>query len=132
MSRERRRTKRYRADLPARFRIIPPSTPGDATPFESAQVQDLSEGGVRMLTNTVRVQGLHILQPTVTTSEQCILEIELPHGDPPLTVPGKVAWYDQAGEDSPFSFQAGVQFIDLSPEQKQEIRSLLQRLKTEV
>jgi len=132
LSRERRRTKRFRADLPARFRIVPPSHPADASPFQSAHVQDLSEGGVRILTDTVRVEGLHILHPLVATSEQCLLEIEIPHDDPPLTVRGKVVWYDRAGEDTPFSFQAGVQFVDLSPDRKQEIRSLLQRLKTEV
>ncbi len=81
-----------------------------------------------MLTNTVRVQNLHILQPTLSSSEQCELDVETVDMDPPLTLRARVAWYDKAGEGSPFSFQAGLQFLELSGEQKQEIRNCVKRI----
>ena len=128
MSRERRRYKRYQMEMPVRFRIVPPSQPGKASPFQPARLTNLSEGGVLMLTNTVRVEDLHIFHPTLSTSEQCVLDVETVEIDPPLVLRAKVAWYDKAGEESPFYFQAGLQFIDLSGDQKKEIRNCIKRL----
>jgi hypothetical protein len=82
-----------------------------------------------MLTNTVQVEGLHILQPTPSTSEQCVLDLETVNMDPPLILRAKVAWYDKTGAESPFSFQAGLQFVDLSRDQKQEVRNCIKHLK---
>lgn len=129
-SRERRQHRRYVIDLPARFRIVPPSQPGRASPFQEARLTDLSEGGARLLTNTVQVQDLHIFQPTQCTSEQCVLLVEIPDTDPPHTLRARVIWYDHAAEDSAFTFQAGLQFIDTTADQKKDIRSYVQRLKS--
>jgi hypothetical protein len=129
LQKERRRFKRHRTDLPARFRIVLPSRPGDATAFYAARISDLSEGGLRMLTDTVRVDELHIFQPAPTTFEQSVLDIEIAGAEAPLTVCARVVWYDRAAEGSPFSFQAGVQFVDLTPEQKEAVLGLLRGLK---
>jgi hypothetical protein len=129
LPRELRRFKRYRADLPARFRIVLPSRPGNATAFHPAEINDLSEGGLRMLTDTVRLEDLHIFHPAPTTFEQSVLDIEIAGGEAPLRVFARVVWYDRTGEGSPFSFQAGVQFVDLTPEQREGVLGLLRDLK---
>ena len=129
MARERRRHKRYPIDLPARFRIVLPSQPAAASPFQTARLADLSEGGARLLTNTVRVENLHIFHPTASTSEQCLLDVEVAETDPPQTVRARVIWYDHTPEGSPFAFQAGLQFLEPSADQRKEIRTCLERLK---
>lgn len=128
MTRERRRHKRFPLEMPVRFRIVPPSQPGNASAFQPARLQNLSEGGVRLLTNTVRVDDLHILHPTPLTSEQCEIDLETVDQDPPLKMRARVAWYDRTGQDAPFSFQAGLQFIRLSREQKREIVTCVKRI----
>jgi len=131
LHKERRRTKRFRLDLLTRFRIIPPSHPDKASSFLAAQIYDLSEGGMRILTNTVHAEGLHIFHATVSPPEQCILEIRIVDLDPPLTIHGKVVWYDKMEQDPSYEFQIGLEFVNLTKDQQETIRTILKILKKE-
>jgi hypothetical protein len=124
---ERRRDTRYRVDLPARFRIFLPA-PGRpaSSAFLAARVYDLSEHGVRLLSDQVQAGGLHILHPDYTTSERCLLEIEIPAEDATLVLQGKVVWYDRTPEGSDLAFQMGVEFLEVGAEVKKRIRRLFQ------
>ena len=127
MPMDRRRSKRYRLDLPVRFRIYVPSDRENATPFLPGQIHDLSEEGMRLLVNTVQSGGLHILHPTPTTSELCHLEIEILGDESPLTLQARVVWYDRTGEGQAFAFQAGVRFLDLTQDLKKQIQKVMRR-----
>jgi c-di-GMP-binding flagellar brake protein YcgR len=124
---DRRRFKRHRLELPIQFRIYLPSRPDTSSQFLSAQIHDLSLSGMRLLTNTVQSGTLHIFHPDLTASEQAELEIEVPDGDQTLTLTGRVAWYDHNAEGHPYSFRAGVEFLDLAPEDRMRIQSLIKR-----
>lgn len=125
---ERRRSERYRLDLPVRFRLYLPSRPEDSrTTFFQARLYDVSRHGVSFLTDTVEHRGLHFFHPTFPFSEQCTVEVELPGADEPLLLQGRVVWYDKAESDSPCAFRAGVEWIDPPSRLAKDIKALLRR-----
>lgn len=124
---DRRRFKRHRLELPIKFRIYLPSRPDTSSTFLSAELHDLSQSGMRLMTNIVQSGPLHIFHPHHTASEQAHLEIEVPDGEQTLTLIGRVAWYDQNTEEHPYSFRAGVAFVDIGSEDRMRIQSLIKR-----
>jgi len=123
---DRRKAKRYLLKLPIQFFIYAPSLPDKTSPCLAAQLHDLSELGMRMLTSHVRSDDLHILSPNLTTSEQCQLKVDIPMEGDSLILHGRVIWYDRNAGTEPFSFQVGVEFIDPSPDLKGKIKELIQ------
>jgi len=124
---DRRRFKRYPLKLPIKFRIYLPSRPDTSSTFLTAQLHDLSQSGMRFMTNIVQSGTLHIFHPDLTASEQARLEIEIPDGEQTLTLTGRVVWYDQNTEEHPYSFRAGVEFVDIGSEDRTRIQSLIKR-----
>ncbi len=127
MQSDRRRFKRHRLELPIKFRIYLPSRPDTGSAFLSAQLHDLSQSGMRLMTNVVQSGPLHIFHPDPTASEQSLLEFEVPDGERTLTLTGRVVWYDRNTEEHPYSFRAGVEFVDLGAEDQKRIQSLIKR-----
>lgn len=122
---DRRRAKRHRVEIPARFRIYLPSQPEHSSPEISAQTIDLSRTGIGLLADRVENGALHIMHPWPATSEQCLLEIQVLYGETPLTLQGKAAWYSQHEDKEPFRFRIGIELLDLSVELKERIRELI-------
>lgn len=124
---DRRSAKRYRTDLPARFRIYLPSRPELSSTHIHARIVDLSKLGVGLFAGTVESGGLHIMHPWPATSEQCHLEIQVLCGETPLTLQGKAAWYAQQEARKPFGFRIGIELLDPTAELKERIRELIDR-----
>jgi hypothetical protein len=121
----RRKAKRYRMDMPARFRIHLPSHPELSSTYLAAQVFDLSKLGIGLLADAVECGGLHVMHPWPGASEQCQLEIKILCGDAPLTVQGKAVWYSQQEDEPSFAFRIGIELVDLTPELSERIRDLI-------
>jgi len=125
---ERRRSERYRLDLPVRFRLYLASRPDDSrTTFFPARLYDISRHGVSFLTDTVEHRGLHFFHPTVPFSERCTVEVELPGTGEPILVQGRIVWYDKAEPGSPYAFRAGLEWIDPPSSLAKDIQTLLRR-----
>jgi hypothetical protein len=121
----RRRSKRHRIDRPVRFRMHLPSRPENPSPDLPAQLYDISEHGLGLLTDSIEWEGLHMIDPNMQTSEKCILEVELPYDDEPLTLRGKAVWYIRHPEGIPFVFRVGVEFDDATAEERKKISNLI-------
>ena len=124
-AKDRRRSKRHRIDRPVRVRMHLPSRPEDPSPELPAQLYDISEHGLGLLTDSIEWEGLHMIDPNMQTSEKCILEIELPYDDQPLKLRGKAVWYIRHPEGIPFVFRVGVEFDDATPELRKKIKNLI-------
>jgi c-di-GMP-binding flagellar brake protein YcgR len=105
-----------------------PSKPHARSRELDGRLFDLSLTGMRMLADTVQSDGLHIFHPTFSTFEQCLLTIEIETEKGPITLSGQVVWYDKANEESTFSFQIGIKFIELRPEDAKKIQDLCKHL----
>jgi hypothetical protein len=81
--------------------------------------------GIGLLAESVEHEGLHIMHPWPATSEQCLLEIQVLHGETPLTLQGKAAWYSQHEDKEPFGFRIGIELLHLTVELKERIRELI-------
>ncbi len=122
---ERRKSKRHRIDRPVQFRMHLPSRPEDLSPELPAQLYDISEHGLGLLTDSIEWEGLHMIDPNMQTSEKCILEVELPYDDEPLTLRGKAVWYIRHPEGIPFVFRVGIEFDNVTPELRKKINNLI-------
>ncbi len=122
---ERRKSKRHRIDRPVRFRMHLPSRPEDLSPELPAQLYDISEHGLGLLTDSIEWEGLHMIDPNMQTSEKCILEVEIPYDDEPLRLRGKAVWYIWHPEGIPFVFRVGIEFDDVTPELRKNINNLI-------
>ena len=125
LQKDRRRAKRHRMDIPARFRIFLPSRPDHSSSDISARVVDMSRMGIGLLAETVESGGLHIMHPWTATSEQCHIEIQVLYGKNPLLLQGKAAWYTQLEDKKPFGFRIGIELLDPTVDSKERIRELI-------
>lgn len=121
--RERRQSRREGLDLPVQFRIYLPSSPDTASPLLPGQLHDFSHQGIALLTNAIHSDRFHVFHPMPTTSEQCLLEIRIPHRGEELTLHGKVIWYDRNTEENPFLFRLGIKLIDTGKELRRQIET---------
>ncbi len=124
---DRRRSKRFPLQLPIKYRIFLPSRPDASSAFLSARLHDLSQTGMRLMTDVVQNGPLHILHPDLAATEQARLEIEIPDGEQTLTLVGRVVWYDRNPEEHPYSFRVGVEFVDIGSEDQKRIQALIRR-----
>ncbi len=122
---DRRRAKRHRMDCPVRFRMHLPSRPDACSPELPAQLYDLSEHGLGLLTDSIEWEGLHMIDPNMQTSEKCVVEVEIPYDDEPLRLKGKAVWYIRHPEGIPFIFRVGIEFINVTPQLKRNIKNLI-------
>jgi c-di-GMP-binding flagellar brake protein YcgR len=125
LKKERRRSKRHRIDRPVRFRIYLPSQPEKSSPELKAQLYDISEHGLGLLTDAIEWEGLHMIDPNMQTSEKCTMEVEIPYDDEPLRLRGKAVWYIRHPEGIPFVFRVGLEFVDLTPELRRSLKNLI-------
>ena len=102
-----------------------PSRPEAPSPELPAQLYDISEHGLGLLTDSIEWEDLHMIDPNMQTSEKCVLEIEVPHDDEAMTLRGKAVWYIRHPEGIPFVFRVGIEFDDITQDLKKKIRDLI-------
>ena len=96
-------------DIPVRFRLYLASSPEVSSPFVPARLTSLSRKDTTLETSHIQFGDLHILDPMVSTADQCMLEIGVPHGDEELTIQGKALAYDRNPEWNVFRYRVRVQ-----------------------
>jgi len=122
---DRRRSRRYRVELPAQFRVYLRSRPDVTTGFHVARLFDVSEQGVGMLVKTVQFDGLPSRQSDVKMSEDCLLEIRIPFDPEPLSLHGRIMWYIQTPQYDPYVLRVGVSLMDMDEDLKRKYLSFI-------
>ncbi len=122
---ERRRSMRYKIDLPIRFRIFLPSSPSNSTPFLSARLYDISLHGLGLLTDNTGFDDLHMIDPHHLTSEKCHLEIEIPYDEKPLLLRGTAVWYIRHPTGLSYLYRVGIEFQGLSDATRRHLQTLI-------
>lgn len=113
MSSEKRRFTRVELSLPVRYKVYHPDRleieVADAALPKAAQLQNLSAGGLRLVTGEQLENG-QVLE----------LFFELPKHGATRTV-AKIVWCESLPEEK--GFAAGIQFIPVYPEDLRNVRS---------
>jgi PilZ domain len=125
LRRERRQSRREGLNLPVQFRIYIPSCPEICSCFLPAQLHDISQQGISLDTDAIHSDAFHIFQPTVTTFEQCLIEIRISNGGDSLSLHGRAVWYDRNVEDHPFAFRVGIQILGQIKDLRKQIEASL-------
>jgi len=123
---ERRRSKRYRVELPIQFRVYVRSRPEVTTRFHPARLFDISEHGVGMLVQTIRFEGLPVTRLDAKASEDCLMEVRIPFDPEPLVLTGKMVWYVQTPEFHPYVLRVGVSLLNMGLDRKRKLLSFIQ------
>lgn len=123
IKRERRQSRREGLNLPVQFRIYVPSCPEICSCFLPAQLHDCSQQGISLNTNAIHSDAFHIFHPTITTFEQCLMEIRIPNGGDGLILHGKAVWYDQNPESHPLLFRVGIRILDPIKDLRRQIEA---------
>ena len=122
---ERRRSKRHRVELPARFRVLLRSSPEISTTMMPAQLFDISEHGAGLLIETMQFDGFHITRIDSRMSEECLFEIEIPYGFEPIRVLARLIWYIQTPDYPPYLLRLGLAFQEPGFETRRKLRSYI-------
>ena len=122
---DRRRSKRYRVELPVEFRVYLRDRPEVTTDFHPARLFDVSEHGIGMLVKTVQFDGLPAARLDAQMSEECLLEIRIPFDPQPLCVKGRMIWYIQTPQYDPYVLRVGVSLLEMGLEQKKRYQNFI-------
>jgi len=122
---ERRRAPRYRMDLPVRFRIFVPGQAARTTLMIPAQLYDISENGIGLLSGRMEYEGLHLITPDQQSWEQCRVEIEIPFGKEALRVQGRAVWYVPNPGAQTLGFRVGIELVEVTAALRERIRAFV-------
>ena len=106
---ERRNDQRVSVSLPVTYQLLGAPT---RSPY-TGRVVDISAGGLRL-----------ICDRPVELGERVDVAVNLPARTIPYQLPGRVVWVKPASSGS----ECGVQFLDLSPDQRYELDEIVQFL----
>jgi hypothetical protein len=95
----------------------------------SGRTRDVSAEGLCLETNTVMRERVHVLSEAMGREGRLFLAVRLPDKEEPVEVLGRVVWYDLAPDDSDLRFRAGVLFIEMGQESRENWRSFLSAVK---
>ncbi len=109
---ERRKHPRYTHRLPVQYKNIKSL----ASPFVGALVRDIGEGGIRFVGNEF-----------LSLANRLVMTLSLPAPSHPIKIISKVAWIKKLSMGD--QYEIGNQFLNMSAEDKKELKSYLEKLK---
>jgi hypothetical protein len=97
-----------------------------------AQTEDISLGGLRFETKEIIVDGLHMSFDKASRASEgppirnrLVLQFQAPGFSDSIEVSGEVAWYEVAEEGPEPTYAVGIEFVNVSPENREAIKSLV-------
>lgn len=107
---ERRRFQRIDSNLPVRYRNL-----RAATIPSGSLTKDISEGGIRFMTNEF-----------ISLACRLVVEVSLPTIQKPIKAISKVAWIKKVSSGD--RYELGNQFLEISKEDKELINDFVKRM----
>jgi len=125
---EKRRFLRLEAPLQVRLTIISEEqVPGGPRTIE-VKSRNLSEQGICIETRQIEVDGVHMLSGSPGAQKNRLdMAIELYDIEKTIQVTGEVCWYDLLPESENFMFQVGIVFLDIKPQDKDQLKNFLKK-----
>jgi c-di-GMP-binding flagellar brake protein YcgR len=106
---EKRKFPRLSFDVELKYKVL--NSPSPKT--QESRVKNISTGGLCIMI----LEKVKIRTPLK-------LEISLPHEDKPIVAKGKVAWVEKltiVSTETYVSYDCGVEFVDISPQDQESI-----------
>ena len=126
---DRRSHSRYPAAVDVEFQVWDVDKQGPRTKKVQGRLTDISPIGACLQTNHMLIEGYHLLLDNDPTGKTP-LAIALPSasGEDPWTIKGQVLWYNKIEAERKFQFDVGLNFVDVTPSEKENLHALLRSL----
>jgi c-di-GMP-binding flagellar brake protein YcgR len=126
---ERRQFTRYAASVDVEFHVWDAVAERPRTGKVPGRLTDISANGACLQTNHTLIEGHHLLldnDPAGNTP--LILSLPQESEGTRLTLPAQVLWYNRSAGARKYHFDVGLQFVNLSSDQRQHLETFLKAL----
>jgi len=126
---DRRSHSRYPAAVDVEFQIWDAIKEEPRTGKVQGRLTDISPIGACLQTNHMLIEGYHLLLDN-DPGGKTPLAVTLPSasGEDSWTIKAQVLWYNKIEAERKFHFDVGLNFVDVSPAEKENLHALLKSL----
>ena len=126
---DRRSHSRYPAAVDVEFQVWDADNQEPRTGKVQGRLTDISPIGACLQTNHMLIEGYHLLLDNDPGGETP-LAVALPSasGGDLWTIKAQVLWYNKIEGERKFQFDVGLNFVDVSPSEKENLHALLKSL----
>ena len=126
---DRRSHSRYPAAVDVEFQVWDADKQEPRTVKVQGRLTDISPIGACLQTNHMLIEGYHLLLDN-DPGDKTPLAVSLPSasGEDSWTIKAQVLWYNKIEAERKFQFDVGLNFVDVSPSEKENLYALLKSL----
>ena len=126
---DRRTHSRYPTAVDVEFQIWDADKQEPRTGKVQGLLTDISPIGACLQTNHMLIEGYHLLLDN-DPGGKTPLAVALPSasGEDSWTIKAQVLWYNKIEAERKFHFDVGLNFVDVSPSEKENLYALLKSL----
>ncbi len=118
--------------LPLKYLVVSGKDEMKISRSVDGKVEDLSLSGLVFTTPSMRIDDLHLsYDESPLVRNKLTMEIDLPGGKK-ITAIGEVAWYERSLTMRDQIYHVGVNFKEMSPEDRQSLKDYLVSIKKTV
>ncbi len=122
---ERRRFSRHPASVEVEFHVWDAVAKQPRTGNVRGRLTDISLNGACLQTNHTLIEGHHLLLDNdLEGNTPLVLSLPAEGEGTPWTLQAQVLWYNRSAVERKYQFEVGLQFVKLTPEQRQHLEDL--------
>jgi c-di-GMP-binding flagellar brake protein YcgR len=126
---ERRRHSRYSAAVDVEFQVWDSVEQRPRTDKVQGRLTDISPIGACLQTNHMLIQGHHLhLDNDPAGNTPLVLTVSSSGEGDSWTIKAQVLWYNKFESERKHQFDVGLNFVDVSPTEREKLISLLRSL----
>ena len=126
---DRRRYSRYAVAIEVEFQVWDESVQEPRTGKVRGRLSDISSAGACLQTNHTMIEGHHLLLDDDPGGDTpLILSLPSTSEGEPWNIKAQVLWYNKIETERRYQFDVGVKFVDFSPSDEKNLRTLLTSL----
>ncbi len=123
---ERRQFTRYVASVDVEFHVWDAVAQRPRTGKVQGRLTDISRNGACLQTNRTLIEGHHLfLDNDLDGNTPLILSLPGESEGKRWTLQARVLWYNRSAAGQKYYFDVGLEFVKVSPEQRQHLEALL-------
>ncbi len=129
---ERRSLPRQTMGVEVEFYVWDAAQKKPRTGKISGRLTEISPEGACLQTNSILIDGHHILRDNDLQGETPLV-LDLPPSTEgvPRSLKAQVIWYNRNVSNRPFQFDVGLKFIDIPEPERQRLRDLIKSASTD-